>query len=917
MNTKDLESFVFLAGKTFSNPSKEVKMEALSMFGKCICVMEAENIKKFQDVNASMLQLLTMLLQDGDELNAQKVLQVLIEIAAANATFYSQHVNDILKICVSLSMEKNLEPGVKTLGLEILCTILENEPQMVRRNQDFIDQTIHVCFNLMLGIEDDPEWDNTYGESVVDDENFDAGQVGLNRLSDNLNAKRFLPLLMPKLKELMSGGDWRMRHAGFVAMAQCCELFQKTKQNKDELFQTMANGAKDSHYRVQAAAMHCLGIMCTEFGKQFVNKFSSNILDIYEAAMDVEQHPRIQAEAAICIVNYVEKVSSKLLKPRLEQLLRKLFKLLNKPQKFIQENALCALSECAEKANDLFVKYYNDFTAHLMRILQQAVGDDYISVRLEALRCLTYIGQAVGAKTFHEHAVQAMHMSFEIFKLDGVEVVSILDSWCRIFQTCEESMAPFIQKIAEIAYKYASQTVKMIECDAFDEDDQGKRREKSVNASRVEEKVTAINLLFSITKHSKGQATAIVEPAAKILLPLVDDPSDDSIQEAAADALPGLIICLFDAMKNGINGITDENVKCLFNMVMSKMTVALSNEESPDALCSFATCIEKCIKINEDLTKTMPKEILNKVHCSLLNCLKDSADRMDARKLLIGEEGNDDEDIDKLKEQNEQEASLSANISDAVGALVEVYRDDFIPILQTEWETLNALLSPDALDIQKRGALYIFCDVVEHCSTKILQQSQHEFARHFKDAASNAADVCARQVGVFALGLLFEKSAGDVSKVLPPNDVLRLCFAQFTEQCYLDAEDVDDVQDNAALTIGRVCKFCPSGVNTKEVYPKWLNCFPIRSDEECAQWCYTEMIRLIGANDEALVGASGANIPKIIHWIADVAHTDMSNTALDTALCDLINKVKSNQTMMVALKNELPVYLMEKLQRLQ
>jgi len=915
MESKELETFVSLAGQNFSNTKREVQMEALLMFGKCICAMKAKDVAKYRSVITSILQLLTMLLQNGDEINAQKLLQVLIEIASENVTFFRQHISDLIKMCTALSTENNLEAGTKTLGLEILCTILENEPQMVRKNKEFINGTICICFNLMLGIEEDVEWDNTYGDSVEEDDNFDAGQVGLNRLSEYINAKKFLPVLMPKLKRLLTGEDWRMRHAGFVAMAQCCELFHENKQNKDQLFQGIENGMKDSHYRVRYTAIHCLGIMCSDFGKKFVNKFSSKILDIFEAGMGEDQHPRIQAHSAICVVNYAEKVSSKLLRPRLEQLLRKLVNLLGKPQNFVQENALGAISECADNAQDQFIKYYDDFTSHLMRILQQAVGEDYISLRLEALRCLTYIGIAVGAETFRNHAVQAMQISLPIIKQDGVEVVRILNSWRRIFQTCQEAMNPFIEQVAKVVFKYGSQTVTMLDWDSDDEDVELNERDQPVNASLVEEKVAAINLLYALTKYSKGHATAIVEPAATILLPLIDDPVDDSIQEAAAEALPGLVICLFEAMKNGINNITNDQVKMLFNMVLSQVTLRLPEEESPDSLCSFAICIERCIKTNEELTKTLSSEMLNQIHASLLNCLKESAERMDARNEVMKEQDTDEEDIDRLKEQNEQEALLSTNISDAVGALVEVYQDDFIPVIQTEYQTLNTLLSPDALDIQKRAALYILCDVVAHCSTNVLQQSQFEFANHFKNAACNTTDLCVRQAGIFSLGLLFEKTKGAVSLTLPPNDVLKLCFAQFTDPRYQTADDVEDVQDNAAMTIGRVCKFCPSLVKCNEVYPQWLNCFPIRSDDDCSQWCYTEMIRLIAANNVALIGEGGANIPKIIHWIAEAAYTDMSNEVLDQSLSNLIRQVQSNERLMLALKTELPPYLMEKLQQ--
>jgi len=914
MNAKDLETFVSLAGQNFSNTKRDVQMEALIMFGKCVCAMNATEAVKYQSVVPSILQLLTSLLQEGDESNAQKLLQALIEIASASATFYGQQVNDVAKICLALSTEGKFDSGTKTLGLEILCTILESEPQMVRKNKLFLDNTIRICLNLMLCIEEDSDWDNSYCESVVDDETFDAGQVGLNRLSENINAKKFLPVLMPKLEELMQGKDWRMRHAGFIAMAQCCELFHENRQNKDLLFQSIVNGMKDVHYRVRFSAIHCLGIMCSDFGTKFVNNYSSNILDIFEAGIDDKEHPRIQAGSAICVVNYAEKVASKLLRPRLEQLLNKLFNLLNQHQKFVQENALSAVSECAENSKDHFVKYYDTFTAHLMRILQHALGEEYIPLRLEALRCLTHIGEAVGSKTFNNHAVQAMQISLPIIEQDGVEVVQILDSWTRIFQTCPEGMAPFMNQVSQVAFKYGSQSVKLEEWDS-DDDVELNDRDEPVNAGSVEEKVAAINLLFAVVNYSKGQATSFVKPAADILIPLIDDPKDNSIQEAASECLPGLIVCLCDALKNGVGGVTNEDIKCLFNLVLSKVTRRMPLEEAPSSLCSFATCIEKCLKTNKDLTKTITPQMLKQMYRTLLTCLKESAERMEARNEFMTEHDKDDEDVEELKEQNEQEAMVSTHIADAVGALVEVYGDDFIPILETEYQTLNGLLSVDSLDIQKRAALYIFCDVVDHCSANVLQKQLQFFIAHFKNAASNVTDLCVRQAGIFAIGLLFEKTAGAVSSMLPANDVLKLCFAQFTDPQYLGHDDVEDVQDNAAMTIGRICKCCSTQVNCNKVYPQWLKCFPIRNDDDCSQWCYTEMIRLIASNNVALIGEGGKNVAKIIHWIAEVAYTNMSNEQLDQSLSDLINKVKSNQVVMTAIKSELPQILMEKLRR--
>merc|ERR1712113_813327 len=138
--------------------------------------------------------------------------------------------------------------------------------------------------------------------------------------------------------------------------------------------------------------------------------------------------------------------------------------------------------------------------------------------------------------------------------------------------------------------------------------------------------------------------------------------------------------------------------------------------------------------------------------------------------------------------------------------------------------------------------------------------------------------------------------------------MVKLCFAQFSEQCFLEG-DVEDVQDNAALTIGRICKYCPDKVNVNEVYPQWLSkCFPVRNDEDASTWCYAEIVRQVNAGNQAILGNNLSNVPKIIHWIAEVAFTNMSNEELAVALIKLLNNLKSNNEVMAALKKELPQY---------
>eukprot|EP00497_Spongosphaera_streptacantha_P000940 TRINITY_DN1638_c0_g1_i3.p1 TRINITY_DN1638_c0_g1~~TRINITY_DN1638_c0_g1_i3.p1 ORF type:complete len:465 (+),score=105.86 TRINITY_DN1638_c0_g1_i3:306-1700(+) len=453
-----------------------------------------------------------------------------------------------------LAMQANIDEDIRMLALEVLVSILEKKPQLVRKNVGFLQLLTKISLQMMLVVDDDrDEWNAKYSNSVDESPCFDAGQVALNRMAENINTKKFLPILMPNVEQLFGQQQWTCRHAAIIAVAQTCEQLADQPQYKDQIIGRIVNFGKDPHPRVRYAAIHCLGIMCSDFGKKFVNKWHNQVLESFLHGMDDKANPRLQANAAICVVNLAEKVPTKLLRPNLEKLLEKLFSVLNQPniKKYVLENALTAIAEIAENAEKEFKKFYGTFTPPLMNILQNATAQDCLDLRLEALRCLTYIGVAVGAEMFSKEALSAMEMSLPIIKCDGVEVVRILNSWRRIFRTMQDDAAKYLPAVAEIVFKLASQEVKMKagEWDSDDENVEYNERDNPVNATRVEEKVSAINLLYAMAKYSHGAFSPLIEQTAQILIPLIEHPVDDQIQEAAAEAMPGLIECIWDAFK--------------------------------------------------------------------------------------------------------------------------------------------------------------------------------------------------------------------------------------------------------------------------------------------------------------------------------------------------------------------------------
>merc|ERR1719495_2066033 len=123
-----------------------------------------------------------------------------------------------------IGVSDQIEEDSRQLALEVLITIVEKRPALVRKNQVFIETVIKVALQLMLVLDDKDheEWNSEYDHNVDDSPCFDAGQVALCRIAEEISTKKFLPILLPKVEQLLSQNSWMCKHAGLVAIAQTC-----------------------------------------------------------------------------------------------------------------------------------------------------------------------------------------------------------------------------------------------------------------------------------------------------------------------------------------------------------------------------------------------------------------------------------------------------------------------------------------------------------------------------------------------------------------------------------------------------------------------------------------------------------------------------------------------------------------------
>eukprot|EP00497_Spongosphaera_streptacantha_P005556 TRINITY_DN673_c1_g1_i3.p1 TRINITY_DN673_c1_g1~~TRINITY_DN673_c1_g1_i3.p1 ORF type:complete len:406 (+),score=67.54 TRINITY_DN673_c1_g1_i3:526-1743(+) len=351
--------------------------------------------------------------------------------------------------------------------------------------------------------------------------------------------------------------------------------------------------------------------------------------------------------------------------------------------------------------------------------------------------------------------MEAMKLSLPIMT-SGQEVTRVLNSWKRIFKTLGKDGVDLIRVVADHMFKYAQQDCTLCE----NEDDlEVNDRDQNVNASNVEEKISAINLIDYMARYSEGGFMEHIERAAGILLPLVNNPMDTGIQEAAVEALPSLVYCVFKHYRaQGQPPSGKVMLSKLVESILQNVVQAMPKESNVESLCAFAACIENLVAIDEGLTKfTINNNILKATTQALMECLQRSVERMDLRNNAMKEQGVDEEEIDKLKEGNKQESRLSTHISDAVNQLIKVYKEDYLQQLEGSMDALSYMLGPEGLDIQKACALYIFVQVIECCKPESYG-NMLDFLKSSFFSSCGSQDIAVRQAGLYGMGILVEKT---------------------------------------------------------------------------------------------------------------------------------------------------------------
>lgn len=83
------------------------------------------------------------------------------DISEGEPKFFKKHFNYLYEAVVAISFNKDIEDqGIKKMALEIIVSVVERIPSLVKKNKEILSKIIEMIFFQMIQIEDNisEEW---------------------------------------------------------------------------------------------------------------------------------------------------------------------------------------------------------------------------------------------------------------------------------------------------------------------------------------------------------------------------------------------------------------------------------------------------------------------------------------------------------------------------------------------------------------------------------------------------------------------------------------------------------------------------------------------------------------------------------------------------------------------------------------
>ncbi|KIM73570.1 hypothetical protein PILCRDRAFT_829051 [Piloderma croceum F 1598] len=510
-----------------------------------------------------------------------------------------------------MAMDEERE-DVRKAALEFMISLSEAKPAMVRKVDGWTAAIVRGCLegmgelgddNLDVWLEADP------AEDPTDDSYPHVYEQSIDRLACALGGKAVLPPAFQYIPSMLASYDWRLRHAGLMAIAAIGEGTSKVMQNElGKIVELVTPMFSDSHPRVRYAACQCVGQLCTDLEEIIQEQYGGQLFAVLIPTLEAPE-PRVHSHAAAALINFCEGVARDALVPYLDPIVERLLKLLNptgdnakQPKRYVQEQAITTLAMVADASEATFAKHYSSIMPLLLNVLRNASGADYRKLRVKAMECAGLIAIAVGRDVFRPDANTLVELLMRIQNspVDPGDTLLnhyLIATWAKICQAMGPEFEPYLPVVMPPLVNAASTKADI---SVYDEDEQNVEEREGwetlqldgqtvgIRTSAIEEKCQAFETLVIYCSTLQARFAPYLAQSLELTLPSLRFYFHDGVREACAMLVPMLLSC-----GKASSTLTTQMVSASFHQLIN----CIGAETDPSFMASLFKCFTDSLKV--------------------------------------------------------------------------------------------------------------------------------------------------------------------------------------------------------------------------------------------------------------------------------------------------------------------------------
>ena len=760
-------SVLFLYGsEKFAEQSADIKalLEKCMEFGndktkglaiKCLCslvaTLPAKIVKTYFSFSTPVLVLCNdMAFKSNDIDETSEILISFSEIVETEPKFFRNSFNDLTDLMIKLRNLEDLEIGIKEQCVEIIISMSQRYPELLKKDQSLMKKIVEMVFRHMMEISDSvtEQWMNPpdgFDEDLNEDDDQSIVKFSvdcLDRLISHVGAKSMLSFLSDCVKNLLAEDNWKMKHSAFMALSQIGEYIDDPEEIAP-IIQTIGEYIAHDNPRVRYACCHCIGQLSDDMAPDFQMLYLDKVMPMIAQRLE-DKVPRVKGHACASLTNLLEscKLPETQIKPYISDLYNKLWELIKNESTFVKENSLSALSALSVGATEqYFGEFYDNNMEQLLDIVERATQKEYKKLIGHAIECATISSKMVGKEKFlkwcerlvrdmialQEHIIQNPDTDG-----DDPQLGFLLSGWQRLSVLMEEDFLPYINQMMPTLIQLCKEIIKTgkkYENDDEAEEEGDDEKITQFNSYEDDNCFVAINMIKLFLKKCKTALSAWVKQIYEVIVPLMNYLPNDSVRTTASRCLPYIILAM-----RGTD--TEANIPEFAKLAITEIWKAMELEPEVENLLLHCKAMQKVIT---HTGKFLDNNGLETMYKKCLDHLKNSHQRKDLSDQNKDEDEDEEEVQNVLKMEKEMEDEFCCQIAEILGKLFETHKEQTLPIVKDlDAKFIANSLQDSSPDRLKKFGLFLICDIIDHLGElDEVKKTYFEVRQRFQEKEKN------------------------------------------------------------------------------------------------------------------------------------------------------------------------------------